>query len=104
MSEEGDIFVLYTDSSGVAVSRCSHIVRSKEELPVGFFSRILRGLEVQYSASEHEALAVVASINHFEAYTYGQKLIVRMDHKPNLVLISGDSRSNLNMRLRRFAL
>ncbi len=35
------------------------------ELPVGFYSSILRGAELKYSTSE---IAVVCAINHFDVF------------------------------------
>ncbi len=97
-------YVLHTDASGAAIGGCLHVRRDGEELPVAFYSRQLRGPEVRYSITEKEALAVVASLDHFECYLYGRMVEVVTDHKPNLALVSGESQSGLNPRLRRFAL
>ncbi len=87
-----DVLVLYTDASGAGVGGCLHVVREREELPVGFFSRQLRPAERNYSVSELECLAIVASLKQFEFLT---------DHKPCLALVKG---SHLNKCLLRFAL
>ncbi len=100
----GDVFVMYTDASAVAIGGCLHVVRDEEELPIAFYSRVLKGPEVQYSTSEREALAVVCSLAHFDVYLYGHLVTVKTDHKPNLVLADGRSSSDLNPRLRRFSL
>ncbi len=98
----GIVFVLYTDIC--AVGGCLHVVRDGDEHPVRFYSRILKGAETRSSASEREALAVVCALSHFDLYIYGIEVTVRTDHKTNLALVDGQSRSELNPRLRRFAL
>ncbi len=100
----GDVFVIYTDASAVAIGGCLHVVRDEEELRIAFYSRVLKGPEVRYSTSEREALAVVCSLAHFDVYLYGQLVMVKTDHKPNLALVDGRSSSDLNPRLRRFSL
>ncbi len=66
-----DVFVLYSDTSGAGVGECLHVVRDGRELPVGFYSRQLRSAEKNYSVSELECLAIVASLKHFEFHIYG---------------------------------
>ncbi len=80
------------------------MVRGDTELPVGFFSRILKGPEQRYSVSEKEALAVLSCLDHFDIYLFGRLVTVKTDHKPNLALVSGSLGSTLNPRLRRFSL
>ncbi len=96
-----DEFVLYTDASGAGVGGCLHVLRGREELPVGFFSRQLRPAEKNYSVSELETLAIVASLKHFEFYLYTKRVLVVTDHRPCLALLEG---SSLNKRLLRLAL
>ena len=57
-----DDFQLQTDASGVGLGAVLSVVREKEELPVGFYSRKLKERERKYSASELEGLAVVDSV------------------------------------------
>ncbi len=71
---------------------------------MAFYSRSLRGPETRYSVSEKEALAVVEVVEHFNIYLFGNVVTVRTDHSPNLALTSGTSTSELNPRVRRFAL
>ncbi len=47
---------------------------------------------------------MVEAVNHFDVYLFGQEVEVRKDHRPNLVLTSGSSVSDLNPRLQRFSL
>ncbi len=76
-----DIFVLHTDASGGGVGACLHVLREKDELPVAFFSRQLRGVEHHYSVTEFEILAMVAAPIHFDYYLYGVSVTVYTDHK-----------------------
>ena len=96
-----DVFVLYMDASGSGVGGCLHVTREEKELPVGFFSRQLKSAEKNYSVSELESLAIVASLKHFEYYIYTKQVVVVTDHMSCLVLMEGTS---LNKRLLRFAL
>ncbi len=96
-----DVFVLYTDASGSGVGGCLHVCRDGKELPVGFFSRQLRPAEKNYSVTELECLAIVASLSHFEFYLYARDVTVITDHQPCCSLVSG---CHLNKRLLRFAL
>jgi len=63
-----------------------------------FFSRQLRGAEQRYSATEMEALAMVAAVEHFADYLYGHAFTIYTDHKPLTHLLDSD---RLNPRLRR---
>jgi len=96
-----DVFTLYTDASGMGIGGCLHISRDSNELPVGFFSRQLKPAEKNYSVSELESLAIVASLKHFEFFLYAKGVTVITDHKPCLSLVDG---CHLNKRLLRFAL
>ena len=48
---------------------------------MAFFSKQLRCAEKRYSATELEALAVVAAVDHFLPYLYGRSFQVITDHK-----------------------
>ena len=69
-----DIFTLHTDASGFGIGACLHVIRDDQELPVAFYSRQLQGAEKNYSITELETLAIVASLKHFEYYIYGTSL------------------------------
>ena len=55
--------MLYTDASGDGIGGCLHVISSDGEKPVAFFSRQLRPAEKNYSVTELESLAIVASIS-----------------------------------------
>ena len=68
---------------------------------MAFFARQLQGAESRYSATELEALAVIASIEHFSHYLYDRQFMVYTDHKGLCALSSSKF---LNRRLQRLAL
>ncbi len=96
-----DVFQLHTDASGVGVGCVLNVIRDGVEYPVAFYSRQLRGAEKRYSATELEALAVVASIQHFAHFLFGASFTVLTDHNPLTSLLSSKS---LNRRLHGMAL
>ena len=48
----------------------------------------LKPAEKNYSAMELEALAMVASIEHFAHYLYGREFVVQTDHKALVKLLT----------------
>ena len=52
------------------------------EKPVAFASRTLLDREKRYSVIDKEALAIIFGITKFYQYLYGQRFILRTDHKP----------------------
>ncbi len=93
--------VLYTDASGDGIGACLHVIRDGVEFPVSFYSWQLRPSEKNYSVTELESLAIVASIRYFDRLVYGKELKIVTDHMACLALQSG---KGLNKRLLRFAL
>ena len=49
-----DSYRLQTDASGTGIGAVLSVVRNDEEFPVAFYSRQLRGAELNYSATELE--------------------------------------------------
>ncbi len=76
-----DVFVLECDASSTGVGAVLSVVRNEERLPVAFFSKQLRGAQMNYSAQELEGLGVYEAIRHFAYYLYGRKFTVITDHK-----------------------
>ena len=95
------IFTLHTDASGFGIGACLHVIRDEQEIPVAFYSRQLQGAEKNYSITELETLAIVASLKHFEYYIYGTSLVIYTDHKACTSLLTS---SVLNSRLKRMTL
>ena len=99
--DNNDIFTLHTDSSLLGLRGVLNVVRTGEELPVAYYTRQLRGAETNYSATELEALAVLASVVNFSHYIYGRAFEVTTDHK---ALESLQSSKTLSRRLQRMAM
>ena len=57
-----DHFRLQTDASGRGISGVLSVCRDKAELPVAFYSRQLKGGELNYVATELECLAIKESV------------------------------------------
>jgi len=75
-----DQFQLQTDASGLGLGRLLNVVLGGKEMPVAFYSPQLRGAERRYSATELEALEVVATIHYFLPYLFGRHFSVVTDH------------------------
>ena len=96
-----DSFVLYIDASGRGIGVCLHIKCDGKELPVAFYSRQLLGAESNYSITELEKLAIIATVDHFQFYIYGTSFEEVTDHKACTSLLTSNV---LNKHLRRMAL
>jgi len=95
-----DTLSLVTDASGLEVGGVLQVWRKDRWEAAAFYSRQLRGPEQRYSATELEALALVATVEHFKYYLYGRSFKVYTDHKPLLQITTSE---RLNARLRRMA-
>ena len=78
-----------------------NVIYSGKEKPVAFYARHLKGEELNYSATELEALAVTQSVEHFAHYLFGHRFTVLMDHRGLESLLTSKT---LNRRLQRFAM
>jgi len=81
-----DQFSVVTDASGFGISGVLQVWRDDYWEAAAFFSRQLRGAEQRYSATELEALALVATVQHFSYYLYSRSFTAQTDHKPILQL------------------
>ncbi|OMJ26485.1 Retrovirus-related Pol polyprotein from transposon [Smittium culicis] len=54
--------------------------KDKERSPIAYFSRKLNDVEKNYSSFEKEALALVASIKHFQCYLWGKNFDLYTDN------------------------
>ena len=76
-------FVQQTDASATGLSYVlSQIIADGEEHPIAFGSKKLLPREINYSAIEREALAIVKGIQHFRTYLEGTSFKIETDHNP----------------------
>jgi len=95
-------FRLHTDASKVAIGSVLNQEHEGKEYPVAYYSRKLRGAELNYAVSEIEALAVVDSVKHFHPYLAGYHFIIITDHTALKYIFKNKNSSN--SRLVRWAL
>ena len=79
---------VHTDASGRCIGSVLNVFRDGETLSVAFYSQQLRGAETRYSATELEALAVAASVQHFVRYLYCCNFVVTTGHQLLMALLS----------------
>lgn len=77
----GQDFILTTDFSYVGIGGVVSQVIEGVERPVMFVSRVLTSAERNYSATEGEALAIVFALRRCEHLLYGQRVVIRTDHR-----------------------
>ena len=70
------------DQVGASVNDCEKTTIPNDLLPVAYSSKTLTDAEGRYANIEHELLGVVASMEKFHTFCYGQSTIVLSDHKP----------------------
>ena len=73
-------FHLYVDASNEGIGMILGQIQNNREVAIAYGGRKLNSAEHDYSATQQEALAVVAAIKHFQPYLYGRSLIVHTDH------------------------
>ncbi len=76
-------FVLETDASQHHVDAVL-LQYDEKGLPrtIGYFSKKLKPVEVRYSTTGREALAIVLACRQFNHYLWGAKFVIRTDHQP----------------------
>ncbi len=75
-----DVWCVYTDASTKGIGGCLCIYREDNWVPVSFYSRQLSAREKNYPIVELEALAVLATIEHFRFYLSGRPFKIFTDH------------------------
>ena len=75
-------FVFTSDACEIGLGAWISQRSGKAERPVAFWSKKLRGSELDYAAGEKELMAIVLGIEHFKQYLYGRHFTVRTDHRP----------------------
>ena len=96
--------MLRTDASNIGIG--ATLLQRKgdvtsELFPVAYASRKLNAAERNYSTIERECLALVWSVQKFQAYLYGKHFTVQCDHQPLMFLAASKT---LNARLMRWSL
>lgn len=82
--DTGTTPTLETDASikGLGVTLLQH------DKPVAYASKTLTDAETRYACIERELLAIVYGVERFHTYLYGQKFLVRTDHKPLVMILN----------------
>ena len=76
-------FILQTDASAFGLGFVlSQIDGTGEEHPLAFTSKKVLQSEINYSAIEREALAIVQGVKHVRTYLQGSKFTIETDHNP----------------------
>ena len=83
-------FILATDSCDYGMGSVLAQLRNDNERPVAYFSKSFTKTERNYSVSEKELFAIVASMEHFKHYLFGKKFTVYSDHRPLSWLLKCD--------------
>jgi hypothetical protein len=73
-------FILHCDASNTAVGGVLNQLHENGEKPVGYFSRKLRGPEINYTITEREALAIYESVKFFTPYLWLNRFKIVTDH------------------------
>lgn len=73
-------FHLYVDASQTGIGlTLGQVIEGKERV-IAYAGRDFNAAEKNYSATEHEALAVIDGIKRLQAYLYGRKFYIHTDH------------------------
>ena len=73
-------FHLYVDASNEGIGMILGQIQNNKEVVIAYAGRKLNPAERNYSATEREALAVVAGIKYFQPYLHGRPFTVHSDH------------------------
>ena len=73
-------FILDTDASDKGLGAVLSQVQGGNERVIAYAARALSKAEGNYSTTWKELLALVWGAEHFEAYLYGRRFLVRTDH------------------------
>jgi len=94
-----DEVCVVTDASVLGIGGVLQVKRNGAWKTAAYYSRQTSACERKYSATELEALAVMATVKHFSYYLYNRPFCVYTDHKALCSLLKTEMN---NSRLRRF--
>ena len=96
-------FVLMTDASDKQIGAVllQKDLSDDELHPISYLSRTLDAHQARYATIEKECLALVWAVQEYRKLLFGQKFIVKTDHRPLMWLMS---KSELPPKLTRWAL
>mgnify|MGYP003471055216 FL=1 len=75
-------FVLETDASDFAIGAILAQDQGKGLQPVAYYSRKLRGAELNYPTHDRELMAIFLAVKKWRPYFHGKSTRVLTDHKP----------------------
>ena len=79
---EGAQLALISDASDIAIGAVLQQKCKDKWEPLAFFSKHLRGAELQYSAFDKELLALYLAVRHFRCFLEGRSFTAYTDQKP----------------------
>ena len=91
-------FILTTEASDFAMGAVPSQGKLGEDLPFAYASRTMIRVEINYTTTEKEYLAVVTFVKHFRLFLYGRKFTVVIDHQALVWLHSVKDPSSRLMR------
>lgn len=75
-------YIVNTDASEYAVGACLYQVdKDGNTMVIAYYSRVLKGPEINYCVTEKEALAIVSALRHWRTLVLGHDITVVTDHK-----------------------
>ena len=97
----GEPFMLYSDGSIKAIGGVLTQKQEGKEHVIAYYSRLLKGAELNYGITDIECLAVINNIRHFHVYLYGNKFTLFTDH---IAILNILSMKDYRSRVGRYAL
>ena len=73
-------FLVHVDASADGIGMVLAEIQNGHEVVIAYAGRDLNAAEKNYSATEREALAVIAAIKKFQPYLHGRKFTIYTDH------------------------
>lgn len=75
-------YYLQTDASGIGLAGVLYQLDERNDMQIlGYFSKVLKGAELNWTVTEQEFYAIICSLKKFETYLRGSKVIIKTDHR-----------------------